>query len=129
MTEAIINGENFSNLQEFYDEVEAQLTKNLDWKIGRNLSAFNDVLRGGFGLHEYEEPLYLKWINLSKSKMDFGWTATIKYLEDKLKNCHPTNVESVLADLEYAKNKNGQTLYEIILGIISEHEHIQFDKK
>ena len=36
----------------FYDEVEQVFTCGLDWKIGRNLDAFNDILRGGFGRHE-----------------------------------------------------------------------------
>lgn len=54
-----IDGNNFSTLKGFYDEVERKLTKNLDWNIGRNLDAFNDVLRGGFGVYEYEEPFKL----------------------------------------------------------------------
>jgi hypothetical protein len=29
--------------------------------FGRNLSAFNDVLRGGFGLFEYDEPISSVW--------------------------------------------------------------------
>ena len=48
-----IDGRRFSNLAGFYDEVERVFTCGLDWKIGRNLDAFNDILRGGFGRHEY----------------------------------------------------------------------------
>ena len=69
---AIIDGNSFSNLSEFYDEVERKLTRGLDWRIGRNLNAFNDVLRGGFGLHEYEEPLNLTWLNSVKSRKDLA---------------------------------------------------------
>jgi RNAse (barnase) inhibitor barstar len=70
--EIIIDGGNFATLSEFYDEVENKLTKGLDWKIGRNLDAFNDVLTGGFGVHDYEEPIRIKWINSVKSKKDLG---------------------------------------------------------
>ena len=48
-----IDGRRFSNMAGFYDEVEQVFTCGLDWKIGRNLDAFNDILRGGFGRHEY----------------------------------------------------------------------------
>ena len=50
-----IQGNNFSNLAEFYDEIERKMTSGLEWKIGRNLNAFNDVLRGGFGVHDCDE--------------------------------------------------------------------------
>ena len=45
----IIDGRRFSNMAGFYDEVEQVFTCGLDWKIGRNLDAFNDILRGGLG--------------------------------------------------------------------------------
>lgn len=70
--EIIINGDKFATLSEFYDEVENKLTKGLDGKIGRNLDALNDVLTGGFGVHDYEEPIQIKWINSVKSKKDLG---------------------------------------------------------
>ena len=58
-----INGDNFSDLEEFYQEIDRVCTKGLKWKTGHNLNAFNDLLRGGFGVHEYEEPISLIWIN------------------------------------------------------------------
>ena len=65
-----INGNNFSNLTEFYDEVERKMTNGLNWKIGRNLDAFEDVLSGGFGVHEVEENYELKWLNSEKNKAE-----------------------------------------------------------
>src|SRR3989344_7135107 len=64
--EIILEGNNFSNEKELYDEVESKFTKGLEWKIGRNLNAFNDVLRGGFGIYEYEEPVKVIWKNFEK---------------------------------------------------------------
>jgi len=65
-----INGNNFSNLSEFYDEVERKMTSGLDWKIGRNLDAFNDILSGGFGVHEFGENYQLTWTNADKSNSE-----------------------------------------------------------
>jgi hypothetical protein len=45
-----INGNNFSGMEGFYDEIDRVLTKDLDWKTGHNLNALNDLLRGGFGV-------------------------------------------------------------------------------
>ena len=67
------------------------LTKDLDWKTGHNLNAFNDLLRGGFGVYEYEEPVKLVWTNFSKSRKVLG-----------------------------------QELTDIIVEIITEHNHIEF---
>ena len=47
--EFIIDGRRFSTMRGFYDEVEHVFTCGLYWRIGQNLNAFNDVLRGGFG--------------------------------------------------------------------------------
>ncbi len=70
--EIIIDGNNFRTLLEFYDEVENKFTSGLDWEIGRNLNAYNDVLTGGFGVHDYQEHIKIKSINANKSKTDLG---------------------------------------------------------
>ena len=68
----IIDGESFKDIEGFYCEIDRLLTKNLSWKTGHNLDAFNDLLRGGFGVHEYGEPISIFWKNFSKSKKDLG---------------------------------------------------------
>ena len=70
--EFIIDGKNFSTIKGFYNEVEKVFTFNLSWKMGRNLNAFNDILRGGFGRHDYGEPIHIKWTNFNKSVRDLG---------------------------------------------------------
>ncbi|WP_235904736.1 barstar family protein, partial [Patiriisocius marinus] len=72
-----IQGNNFSNLADFFDEVERKMTKGLDWKIGQNLNAFNDVLRGGFGIHDCDEDYKLIWENSQKSKSELQEFTTI----------------------------------------------------
>ena len=67
-----IDGGNFSDLEGFYNEIDRVLTKDLDWQTGHNLDAFNDLLRGGFGVYEYEEPVKIIWTNFSHSKERLG---------------------------------------------------------
>ena len=70
--EFTIDGRYFSDMDGFYDEVEQVFTSVLDRRIGRNLNAFNDILRGGFGRHEYGNPIHIKWLSYEKSVRDLG---------------------------------------------------------
>lgn len=83
----IIDGNHFSDLDGFYTEIDNILTKNLDWKTGHNLNAYNDLLTGGFGVHEYEEPIVLKWLHYEKSKRELGDALILRILEITL-NCN-----------------------------------------
>ena len=95
----IIDSDNFTDLESFYDEMDRVLTKDIDWKTGHNLNGFNDLLRGGFGVYDYEEPVKLIWKNISKSRQDLGFDSI---------NC-------------------GKPICDIILEIISTHSHIEFE--
>jgi RNAse (barnase) inhibitor barstar len=88
----IINGENIFDLESFYVEIDKVLTKNLDWHTGHNLNAFNDLLRGGFGVYEYEEPVKIVWKSFSESKKRLGNDVAEKLLEVFAEN---ENVELV----------------------------------
>jgi len=46
----VIDGFQFSTLDGFFDEISRKLIPGAQW--GRNLDAFNDILRGGFGTPE-----------------------------------------------------------------------------
>ena len=67
-----IDGRHFSTMAGFYDEAEQVFTCGLNWKIGRNLNAFNDILRGGFGRHEYGQPIHIQWLAYEKSVRNLG---------------------------------------------------------
>jgi RNAse (barnase) inhibitor barstar len=92
----IIDGNNFETLEGFYSEADKILTKKLTWDTGHNLDAFTDLLRGGFGVHEYGEPLLLIWKNSTKSKADLSML------------------------------KEGQSLYDILVTIIKGHDQVEF---
>ncbi len=125
----IINADNFSDLEGFYCEIDNILTKNLGWKTGHNLDAFNDLLRGGFGVHEYEEPIKIIWKYFEKSKIDLGRNATIKYNEERISKVHPSNVQDVNSWLSELRKGEGETLCDVILDIINGHEHIELELK
>lgn len=91
LTTINIDGEDFSDMESFYNEVDRLFTKDLTWKTGHNLNALNDLLRGGFGVYDYHEPIKLIWKNFAKSQEDLG-----------------------------------HEMMDAIVGIIDEHDHIDF---
>ena len=112
-----IDGQRFQTLEAFYDEISRQLIPDVFW--GRNLDAFNDILRGGFGTPE--GGFVLRWRNSEVSRRNLGFPETIAYLERKLTRCHPSSVAIVQQDLLAARRGEGQTLFELLLEIIATH--------
>lgn len=112
-----IDGERFQTLEGFYDEISRQLIPDVFW--GRNLDAFNDILRGGFGTPE--GGFVLRWRNSEASRRNLGFPETIAYLERKLTRCHPSSVAFVQQELLAARRGEGQTVFEILLEIIASH--------
>ncbi|MCC6741170.1 MAG: barstar family protein [Planctomycetia bacterium] len=60
----ILDGTRFSTLDGFYDEVSRVLVPGAKW--GRNLDAFNDILRGGFGTPA--GGFVLRWTHAGRSR-------------------------------------------------------------
>ena len=114
-----IDGNTFSTLEEFWDEISRILIPDVYW--GRNLDAFNDILRGGFGTPE--EGFILVWKNSSVSRERLGYAETIRQLEKRLQKCHPTNREYVKLQLEQAKQHKFATVVEWLIEIIEDEEH------
>jgi RNAse (barnase) inhibitor barstar len=52
----LLDGRKMTDLDGFYDEIQRVLCPNFEF-FGRNLDAFNDILRGGFGGFEEDEPI------------------------------------------------------------------------
>jgi RNAse (barnase) inhibitor barstar len=122
--EIVLDGNRFSNLNEFYLEAERQLTK--DFQSGRNLDAFSDLLRGSFLVTEYEEPIRLIWRNSAKSKEDLSWDETLDYLQAKLSRSDPSWIPTIGEEIRLARAHQGPTLYDRIVEMIRGHPHIEF---
>lgn len=119
----ILDGNKINSLDDFFIVAYSILTKDFIFQRG-SLDGFNDILSGGFGVFE-NEPIILIWKNSIKSKEILGYSETVKYYEDILKTCHSTNINYINAILENCKQKNGQTLFDIIIEIINEHNDIE----
>ena len=76
----VIEGRNFTTLEGFYDEISRVLIPQVEW--GRNLDAFNDILRGGF--RTPTDGFILEWQSSELSKARLGYSETVRQLEERL---------------------------------------------
>jgi RNAse (barnase) inhibitor barstar len=111
-----IDGERFSTLDEFYDEID-RVMKLSPW--GHNLDAFNDILRGGFGTPD--DGFTIRWKNHGISKKRLGYPETIRQLKLRLERCHPANREIVAGYLQDAEHGRDQTVFDWLVDIIRRH--------
>lgn len=119
----IIDGSHFSDLNGFYEEISEKLMKNQDWKVG-TLDGLNDVL---YGVPENFNPkgtVEIIWKNSEKSRENLGFETTLNFLEKKLEIGKPYNVKLISQQKEDLISGKGQTLFEIIVEIFSEHQNI-----
>lgn len=112
-----IDGSRFATLEEFFEEVSRVLIPGEPW--GRNLDAFNDILRGGFGTPS--DGFTIDWKNHALSKQRLAYDETVRQLEIRLKVCHPENRDKVLGDLERARSHQGPTVFNWLVDIIRIH--------
>jgi len=112
-----IDGLEFSTLEGFFDHVSSRIIPGAIW--GRNLDAFNDILRGGFGTPE--GGFVLCWNNHEISKARLGYEETVRQLRRRLERCHPDNAASVANDLAAAVRREGPTAFDWLVEIIQVH--------
>lgn len=118
LKEYVLDGSKVTSLETFFDQVSDTLIPGAYW--GRNLDAFNDILRGGFGTPD--EGFILRWTNSEASRACLGYAETVRQLEKRLERCHPTNRDRVRADLSQAQKGKGATVFDWLVEITRCHD-------
>jgi RNAse (barnase) inhibitor barstar len=127
-----IDGAKFSSLEQFFDEISTKLVPGFYW--GRNLDAFNDILRGGFGTPE--GGFILRWKNSQISRERLGFAETVRQLEHSLeyhrnrsrtavaeweRRASAKNLPALAEKLRHAKAQLGKTVFDWLVDIILDH--------
>lgn len=116
----ILDGSLFDTMDGFYKQTARLLTDNKPgFTPGKNLNAFNDLLRGGFGAHEYGQGLLLIWKNSAKSRKDLGYRATERYYK-AIMRAHPERSQALLPHVRAAARRKGETLFDRIVAVITD---------
>lgn len=113
----VIDGAAFDTLEGFFQHFSEIALDGSPW--GRNLDAFNDVLRGGFGTPE--DGFILEWRNHALSRLRLGHAETARQYERMLQTCHPNHVARLESLRRDAMRGEGATVFDWITGIIADH--------
>lgn len=116
-----IDGRRFSTLAEGAAEFTRVFELTMPWN--GNLDAFNDILRGGFGTPE--AGFILVWQNSKISRECLGYGETLRWLESRVHDCHPSNIASIQNRITAARQRQGKTLFDTLIDIIREHDDIE----
>ncbi|EFL13096.1 barstar family protein [Streptomyces sp. C] len=118
-TTYVLDGALIHTLDDFW-RVVGEAVNGPGGYFGKNLDAFNDCLRGGFGTPE-DGSFTLEWHDHRRSRQALGHEETARVLEDRLRRCHPTHRERVAQDLAAARGGRGPTVFDWLVEII-EHQ-------
>ena len=79
----LIDGRDIETTDDFLNIMHAKLTDGTDDLLGSNFNGFNDLLWGGFGFHDYEDPLNFVWIfsEMSREKLGADFETIVEIIE------------------------------------------------
>jgi hypothetical protein len=117
----VVDGSRFSTLAECSAEFTRVLGLTMPWN--GNLDAFNDFLRGGFGTPD--EGFVLTWQHSDISRQRLGYGETLHWLEERVHDCHPSNVTRFQERIVAARRQAGETLFDTLVAIVRDHEDIE----
>ena len=120
----IIQGSAIHDIPSFYEEINRVFMADENRNIGNSLDALNDLLYGGFGVLNGKEKVTLLWLDLEKSRQALGYEVTKAYYEQKLKPDSVFNKNLFQKKLTELENGTGETYFDTVLDIISEHPNI-----
>ena len=120
-----IIGRNISDIPTFYAEINRVFMAKEDWQLGESLDALNDLLYGGYGAIEGREKVRIVWQDVAASRAALGVETTRTFLARKLQRPAGFDVDAIGRQLDALDRGTGQTYFEIVVEIISDHRNIE----
>ncbi|GIE79045.1 hypothetical protein Aph02nite_49950 [Actinoplanes philippinensis] len=113
----VLDGRRINSLEDFYAVVGE--TMGCGGYFGRNLAAFADCLRGGFGTPE-DGDFRVVWRHHQHSRDALGHAEAARNLERWLLTCHPSHRESMRTRIDLARAGHGETAFAWLIDIFDE---------
>ncbi|MFB7429547.1 barstar family protein [Streptomyces hydrogenans] len=113
----VVDGSRVKTLEDFWQVAGESI--GCGGYFGRNLDAFADCLRGGFGTPD-DGDFMIEWRDHEVSRQNLGHHEAARQLEMWLARCHPTNKDHMAARLAEARAGRGPTAFDWLLEIIEE---------
>ncbi|MEV6840507.1 barstar family protein [Streptomyces sp. NPDC051133] len=113
----VLDGSRVGTLEDFWQVVGQSI--GCGGYFGRNLDAFADCLRGGFGTPA-DGDFVIEWHDHEASRQNLGHPETARQLEMWLAHCHPTNKTRMAARLAEARAGRGPTVFDWLVEMMEE---------
>jgi RNAse (barnase) inhibitor barstar len=114
----VLDGTQIRTLEDFW-RVVGEAINGPGGYFGRNLDAFNDCLKGGFGTPD-DDDYVIEWRDHQTSREYLGYPETVRQLEMRLLRCHHTNRPAVAAELVAAREGRGDTEFDWLATIFED---------
>ena len=118
-------GADIHDIPSLYDEINRVFMAGEDWTLGPSLDALDDMLYGGFGAIDGDEPVTLVWTDFERMGCVLGLQTTRAFLQQKLDRPEVFNTAQIRRQLDALERGEGQTYLEIVLEIIAGHANIE----
>ena len=122
-------GNRIHDIASLYDEINRVFMAGEDWTLAPSLDALNDMLYGGFGAIDGDEPVALVWDGFERMSDVLGLETTRVFLKQKLDRPEVFNIDLIRRQLDALERGEGQTYLEIVLEIISSHANIDLVRR
>ena len=121
---AIIEGRRIDDIPSLYRELNRVFMIGESWEIGQSLDALNDLLYGSYGVLQGAAKPTVVWKNSEHSRKALGRETTKDYYLSKLSRPDIFNAQRIQQSLDELENGGGQTYFDIVLEIFSDHPEI-----
>ncbi|GAA5150646.1 hypothetical protein GCM10025768_15950 [Microbacterium pseudoresistens] len=122
-----IDGAAIGTIDDLYDQLNALLMADEDWRMGANLDALDDVLyRFDHDLARAPHAEFV-WDGHAHSERALGLETTRRWLEAKLDRPGMFNESGIRRQLEQLLDGEGKTYFEIVCQVFGDHPGVRLD--
>lgn len=122
-------GADIHDIPSLYDQINRVFMAGEDWTLAPSLDALDDMLYGGFGAIDGDEPVILVWEGFERMPVVLGLETTRVFLEQKLDRPDVFNTDLIHRQLDALERGEGQTYLELVVEILSSHPNIQLVRR
>jgi RNAse (barnase) inhibitor barstar len=119
-----IDGAAVHDIPTFYDELNRVFMTGVDWTLGASLDALSDLLYGGYGEIEGDEPVRIVFGDDARLREALGLEATRRHHAAKLGRAG-YDQELIRERLRELEDGTGPTYYETVREIFAEHPNLE----
>lgn len=115
-----IDGRGVRSFDDFVEATNVGFVEQVGGKWNGNLDAFNDYLSW-----PEEEEYELQLLDSAGCSRNLGHAAQAAWLREHLGTCHPSYVADMQSRLAQAETGQGETLFDVIKGIIADNRQVR----